>query len=64
MNIEQEAAQELITLALQAEKQSTADLLINAAQRLDPTITADEIKNIWLEQWIEQNKDRKAANYK
>ena len=64
MTNEQEAAQELITLALQAEKQSTADLLINAAQRLDPTITADVIKNIWLEQWIEQNKDRKAADYK
>jgi len=58
MSTEQEAAQELIKLALQAERQSEANLLIEAAQRIDPTITADAIKNIWLEQWLEQNKSR------
>lgn len=52
------AALSLLTRALNSGKQSEATLLIDAAQRLDPAINAEDVKNQWLEKWIKANQNR------
>jgi len=61
MTPDQEAAQSLVKRALDAERQSEAELLIDAAKTLDLSIKANELKSQWLEQWLEQNKNRKGT---
>jgi hypothetical protein len=61
MSPEQEAARNLIQRALKAKEQGEADILIQAAQRLDRNIDAKAIAEIWLEQWLEENKNRNQA---
>ena len=56
---EQQAARNLATQALNADQQSTAHLLINAAARLDPTLDTAALKAAWLEKWLTQNQNRK-----
>jgi len=58
MSTQQEAAVSLASRAMQTDKQSEALLLIAAAQRLDPSINTEELQKQWLNQWLEQNKNR------
>lgn len=60
-SLNHEAARSLVQRALQAETQGEAELLLGAAYRLDKTINADAIANIWQEQWLEANKNRKGT---
>ena len=58
MDERQEAAVSLTRRAMQTNRQSEALLLIATAQRLDPSINAEELQKQWLDQWLEQNKNR------
>lgn len=63
MTTEQEAGLNLAEQALQAKKQSTAQLLALAAHNLNPEIDTESIMAQWLEKWLQENKNRKGANY-
>jgi len=52
------AAESLAQQALEADLQSTAHLLINAAARLDPTLDTAALKAAWLEKWLQKNQNR------
>ena len=57
--IEQAAADNLISVAMQQEKEVTAILLLNSAKRIDPTVEISVYHEIWLEQWLDAaNRER------
>jgi len=62
MSTLQEAVQELINRALHAPKESTCDLLLGSAKRLDPATDVPQFKMQWLKTWLVANKDRKKDN--
>ena len=58
--IEQAAADNLISVAMQQEKEVTAILLLNSAKRIDPTVDVSAYHEIWLEAWLDgANKERR-----
>ena len=58
MTPKQQAAQNLIERALRSKQESTCRLLAAAAQRLDPTVNAQAIEQIWINNWLEENQNR------
>lgn len=61
MTTDIEASAELTELALQAQKESTCDLLLSAAKRLNPNLDIDEYKSQWLESWIQQTRQERST---
>ena len=55
------AALELVQRAMQSASQSCANLLIDSAYRLDNSIPKEELKAIWIENWMQDNQNRSKA---
>lgn len=49
-----EAAQSLIERAQQAESQAIANILLESAQRIDPSVDIAPYKRQWLDKWMER----------
>lgn len=61
MTTDIEASIELIEKALQAQKESTCDLLLGAAKLLNPNLDTTAYKSQWLESWIQQTRQERST---
>lgn len=52
--MDNDAANSLLERAYQADKSSTAYLLIDSACRLNPSLDNGSLKREWLNQWMEK----------
>lgn len=57
--LEQLAAAELIQRAFRLNTPSVAELLINSAKRIDPTIDTDHVKAQWFEKWLPETRNER-----
>lgn len=57
-SLNQQAALSLIQRARESVRQSEANLLIDAAARIEPSVNADKLKAEWLERWLVSSESR------